>query len=317
MKIVILDGYCVNPGDLSWKSLEALGSVEVYDYTAPEEIIARSQSATAVLTNKTPLKQATLQALPNLKYIGVLATGYNVVDLETARRQGIAVTNVPAYSTHSVAQMVFAHLLNITQQVEHHSTLVREGAWSRSRDFCFWNTPQIELQHKTMGVIGFGNTGSAVAALAQAFGMKVLAYTSKEASQLPQGVQKASLDEVFSLSDVVSIHAPLTSETRGLVNAERLARMKPTSILINTSRGPLVDEAALAEALEQGKIRAAGVDVLSTEPPRIDNPLLKAPRCYITPHIAWATREARERLIEVAAANLQAFLSGESLHRVD
>lgn len=317
MNIVILDGYCVNPGDLSWEGLEALGAVTVYDYTAPEEILERCQSAEAVLTNKTPLNKTTLQALPRLKYIGVLATGYNVIDLDAARQQGIAVTNVPAYSTHSVAQMVFAHLLNITQQVEHHAALVREGAWSRSRDFCFWDTPQIELQGKTMGIVGFGHTGSAVATLAQAFGMHVRAYTSKEASQLPPGIKKASLEEIFSDSDVVSIHAPLTPDTRGLVNAARLALMKPTAILINTSRGPLVDEKALAEALEQGKIRAAGVDVLSNEPPRADNPLLKAPRCYITPHIAWATREARGRLIEITVANLRAFLAGESIHRVD
>lgn len=317
MNIVILDGYCVNPGDLSWEGLEALGAVTVYDYTAPEEILERCQSAEAVLTNKTPLNKITLQALPRLKYIGVLATGYNVIDLDAARQQGIAVTNVPAYSTHSVAQMVFAHLLNITQQVEHHAALVREGAWSRSRDFCFWDTPQIELQGKTMGIVGFGHTGSAVATLAQAFGMHVRAYTSKEASQLPPGIKKASLEEIFSDSDVVSIHAPLTPDTRGLVNAARLALMKPTAILINTSRGPLVDEKALAEALEQGKIRAAGVDVLSNEPPRADNPLLKAPRCYITPHIAWATREARGRLIEITVANLKAFLAGESIHRVD
>ena len=317
MNIVILDGYCVNPGDLSWEGLEALGAVTVYDYTAPEEILERCQSAEAVLTNKTPLNKITLQALPRLKYIGVLATGYNVIDLDAARQQGIAVTNVPAYSTHSVAQMVFAHLLNITQQVEHHAALVREGAWSRSRDFCFWDTPQIELQGKTMGIVGFGHTGSAVATLAQAFGMHVRAYTSKEASHLPPGIKKASLEEIFSDSDVVSIHAPLTPDTRGLVNAARLALMKPTAILINTSRGPLVDEKALAEALEQGKIRAAGVDVLSNEPPRADNPLLKAPRCYITPHIAWATREARGRLIEITVANLKAFLAGESIHRVD
>ena len=276
MNIVILDGYCVNPGDLSWEGLEALGAVTVYDYTAPEEILERCQSAEAVLTNKTPLNKITLQALPRLKYIGVLATGYNVIDLDAARQQGIAVTNVPAYSTHSVAQMVFAHLLNITQQVEHHAALVREGAWSRSRDFCFWDTPQIELQGKTMGIVGFGHTGSAVATLAQAFGMHVRAYTSKEASQLPPGIKKASLEEIFSDSDVVSIHAPLTPDTRGLVNAARLALMKPTAILINTSRGPLVDEKALAEALEQGKIRAAGVDVLSNEPPRADNPLKPA-----------------------------------------
>lgn len=317
MKIVVLDGYCVNPGDLSWKGLEALGSVEVYEYTTPGEVLERSRGAAAVLTNKVRLNAETLAALPELKYIGVLATGYNVIDLEAARRRGIMVTNVPAYSTHSVAQLVFAHLLNIAQQVGHHAVRVSEGAWSRSRDFCFWDTPQIELYGKTMGVVGFGNIGSAVAELARAFGMNVLAYTSKEASRLPLGVEKVTLDELFSRSDVVSLHVPLTPETRGLVDGARLALMKPTAILINTSRGPLVDETALAEALNRGKIYAAGLDVLSSEPPRADNPLLTARNCYITPHIAWATREARSRLIDVAVANLGAFLSGHPVNRVD
>lgn len=317
MKIVVLDGYCVNPGDLSWKGLEALGSVEVYEYTTPGEVLERSRGAGALLTNKVRLNAETLAALPELKYIGVLATGYNVIDLEAARRQGITLTNVPAYSTRSVAQLVFAHLLNITQQVGHHAARVSEGAWSRSRDFCFWDTPQIELSGKTMGIVGFGNIGSAVAELARAFGMNVLAYTSKEASRLPLGVEKVTLDELFSRSDVVSLHAPLTPETRGLVDAARLALMKPTAILINTGRGPLVDETALAEALNSGKIYAAGLDVLSSEPPREDNPLLTARNCYVTPHIAWATREARSRLIEVAVTNLGAFLSGHPVNRVD
>lgn len=317
MKIVVLDGYCVNPGDLSWKGLEALGSVEVYEYTTPGEVLERSRGAGALLTNKVRLNAETLAALPELKYIGVLATGYNVIDLEAARRQGITLTNVPAYSTRSVAQLVFAHLLNITQQVGHHAARVSEGAWSRSRDFCFWDTPQIELSGKTMGIVGFGNIGSAVAELARAFGMNVLAYTSKEASRLPLGVEKVTLDELFSRSDVVSLHAPLTPETRGLVDAARLALMKQTAILINTGRGPLVDETALAEALNSGKIYAAGLDVLSSEPPREDNPLLTARNCYVTPHIAWATREARSRLIEVAVTNLGAFLSGHPVNRVD
>jgi len=317
MKIVILDGYCVNPGDLSWQDIETLGTLVVYDYTAPNETLERCRDAEAVLTNKTRLSADILSALPTLKYIGVLATGYNIVDLDAARRQGITVTNIPAYSTHSVAQMVFAHVLNITQQVGHHAARVREGAWTHSRDFCFWDTPQIELQGKTMGVIGFGHTGSAVASLARAFGMEVLAYTSKAADQLPQGVTKATLEELFSRSDIVSVHAPLTPETRGLVNADRLALMKPTALLINTSRGPLVDEQALANALNQGQIRAAGLDVLSSEPPRADNPLLSARHCYITPHIAWATHEARRRLIEIAADNLRAFLAGQPIHRVD
>ncbi len=317
MKIVILDGYCVNPGDLSWEGLEALGSVIVYDYTAPQETLERCRDAEAVLTNKTCLPAEILTALPDLKYIGVLATGYNVVDVETARHQGIIVTNIPAYSTHSVAQMVFAHLLNITQQVGHHAARVREGAWTHNRDFCFWDTPQIELYGKTLGVIGFGHTGSAVAALALAFGMHVLAYTSKKATQLPAGVTKATLDDLFAHSDIVSVHAPLTPQTRGLVNAARLSLMKPTAILINTSRGPLVDEEALAAALNQGKIRAAGLDVLSSEPPHADNPLLTAKHCYITPHIAWATIEARRRLINIAVDNLQAFLAGKPIHCVD
>lgn len=317
MKIVVLDGYCVNPGDLSWQGFEAMGELEVFDYTTPEQLLERAQGSDALLTNKVRLDKEMIDALPSLQYIGVLATGYNVIDLDAARQRGIIVTNVPGYSTSSVAQLVFAHVLNIAHQVAHHAALVREGAWSRSRDFCFWDTPQVELCGKTMGVVGFGHIGSAVAALAQAFGMRVLAYTSREASQLPQGVTKATLDELFAQSDVVSLHVPLTPETRGMVNSARLARMKPTSILINTARGPLVDEAALVEALKEGRIYAAGLDVLSSEPPRADHPLLGVRHCYITPHIGWATREARSRLIQEAEANLRAFLSGNPIHRVD
>lgn len=316
MKIVVLDGYCVNPGDLSWAALEALGEVTVYDYTTPEELPGRCRAAEVLMTNKVRLNREAIAALLDLKYIGVLATGYNVVDLEAARNRDIVVTNIPAYGTASVAQFVFAHLLNITQQVGHHAGRVRQGAWTRSRDFCFWETPQVELAGKTMGIIGFGHIGAAVAALAQAFGMKVLAYTSKEVSALPPGIEKTTAEELFSRSDVVSLHMPLTPETRGWVDAAKLARMKPTAILINTSRGPLVDEAALAEALDSGRIYAAGLDVLSSEPPKADNPLLKARNCYITPHIAWATREARSRLMETAVSNLHAFQARKPVNRV-
>ena len=248
--------------------------------------------------------------LPRLKYVGVQATGYNVVDVEAARRYGITVTNIPAYSTDSVAQMVMAHLLGITQNVGYYAQQNRAGRWGANPDFCYWDTPLIELAGKQMGIIGLGRTGSAVARLAQAFGMRVAAYTSKPQGELPEGVDKVSLDELFSTSDVVSLHCPLVPATQGLVNAERLAMMKPTAILINTARGPVVDEQALADALNRGVIYAAGIDVLCEEPPRGDSPLLKARNCFVTPHIAWATIEARTRLLDICEANLRAFCEG-------
>lgn len=315
-KIVVLDGYAMNPGDLSFAGLEALGDCTVYDFTRPEEVISRAQDAEMVLTNKTRLTAEMIAAMPKLEYIGVLATGYNNVDIEAARQRGIVVANVPAYSTASVAQLAFAHILNITMQVQHHSEEVHKGRWMRNRDFCFWDNTLIELEGKTIGLVGFGNTGQATAAIALGFGMKVLAYTSKSQDKLPEGVRSVSLDELFNSSDIVSLHCPLTPETRGLVNAERIAQMKSTAILINTSRGPVVDERALADALNAGRLYAAGVDVLSSEPPKADNPLLTAKNCYITPHIAWATKEARERLMAITTENVRAFLDGHPINDV-
>lgn len=316
MNITVLDGFGMNPGDLSWAPLEALGTLTVYDRTAPADVVARAMNAEIVLTNKTVLDGATLRALPNLKYVGVLATGYNVVDIDTARELGIVVTNIPAYSTASVAQMVFAHLLAITNSVEHYTEANRKGAWSSSADFCWWDRPLPELHGKTFGIVGLGNIGMAVARIALAFGMRVLAYTSKEQSALPEGITRAGLDELFRESDVVSLHCPLTADTRHLVDAARLGTMKTGAILINTGRGPLVDEDALAAALKAGTIYAAGVDVLSTEPPAAGNPLLSAPRCYTTPHLGWATKEARERLLDIAVGNIRAFIGGTPRNNV-
>ncbi len=317
LKIVVLDGYTLNPGDLSWKDLEALGTVKIYDRTHPGEVVERATGAQIVLTNKTVLDGEALSQLPDLKYIGVLATGYNVVNLEAARRQGITVTNIPAYSTDSVAQMVFAHLLNITQRVGHYAEEVASGHWTKQADFSYWNTPLVELAGKTLGVIGLGHTGMATARIALAFGMQVLAYTSKSAAELPAGIRKAdSLEQVFSDSNVVSLHCPLTETTKNLVNMERLKLMKREAVLINTGRGGLVNETDLAEALKKGLLAAAGVDVLSSEPPVPGHPLVGVKNCFITPHIAWATLEARQRLMGQAVRNIEAFLSGQPINTV-
>lgn len=316
MKITILDGYGMNPGDMSWAPLEELGDLTVYDRTAPEQVLERAAGSEALLTNKTVLTAETLRALPQLKYVGVLATGYNVVDIDAARELGIVVTNIPAYSTDSVVQMVFAHLLAITNRVEHYTDENRRGRWSTNPDFCYWDTPLHELSGKTFGIVGLGNIGMAVSRVARAFGMKVKAYTSKRIEELPDGVSKTGLDELFATSDVVSLHCPLTESTRHLVNADRLTQMKPSAILINTGRGPLVDEKALAEALDSGRIHAAGLDVLSSEPPAADNPLLTARNCFITPHLGWATKEARERLLRIAADNLRGFITGDVRNNV-
>ena len=310
MKIVILDGYALNPGDLSYDCLRQFGELTIYDRTTPEELIARAIDADVLLTNKVVLGDKEFTQLPRLRYIGVQATGYNVVDVEAAHRHGITVTNIPAYSTDSVAQMVMAHLLNIAQHVGHYAELNRAGRWATSPDFCYWDTPLIELADKQMGIIGFGRTGSAVAHLAKAFGMKVAAYTSKPQEELPEGIIKMSLEELFHTSDVVSLHCPLTPTTHHLVNAERLALMKPTAILINTARGPIIDEQALADALNSERIYAAGIDVLCEEPPRQGSPLLTARNCFVTPHIAWATLEARTRLLKICEENLRAFVEG-------
>ncbi len=311
MRIVVLDGHALNPGDLDWDALQGLGSCEIHDRTPPEQVVRRAQAAQIVLTNKTVLSRESIERLPQLKYIGVLATGYNVVDVEAAHRQGICVTNVPAYGTPSVAQMAFAHLLNLTQHVAEHAQSVRAGDWSRSKDFCYWNFPLVELAGLTMGIVGFGRIGRETAKLAQAFGMKVVYYDVFAVPVPASEARPVDLDTLFRDSDVVSLHCPLTQANRGLVNRLRLEVMKPSAFLINTSRGPLVDEPALAEALNAGRIAGAGLDVLCEEPPRADNPLRHARNCYITPHIAWATRAARQRLLEIAISNVRAFLEGK------
>lgn len=316
MKIVVLDGYCLNPGDLSWEDMAFLGDLRVYDRTSPAELLNRAEGAEVLITNKTLITGNDMEALPQLKYIGVLATGYNVVDVESAKEKGIVVTNIPAYSTNSVAQMVFAHLLNITQRVGHYACMNRQGKWSDNADFCYWDTELIELNDKWMGIIGFGNIGQATARIALSFGMKVGVFTSKAQSELPEGVKKMSLEEIFKNCDVVSLHCPLTPSTQEMVNAERLNLMKPNAILINTGRGPLINEQDLADALNEGKILAAGLDVLSTEPPLSSNPLLLARNCFITPHIAWATKEARIRLMKIAVNNLNEFMKGNIINNV-
>ena len=310
MKIVVLDGYALNPGDLSWDQLEAIGQCTVHDRTAPDDTIPRAEGAEVLLTNKTVLSARTLGTLVDCRYVGVLATGYNVVDVAAAAAGGVIVTNVPTYSTRSVAQMVFAHLLNLTQHVGHHAGGVSEGRWARSPDFCYWDYPLVELAGKTMGIVGLGRIGKATAELARAFGMDVIGYDIFADAAAGGLCTQVGLDEVFQRSDVVSLHCPLTGETANLVDARRLGLMKPTAFLVNTSRGPLVDERALADALIAGVIAGAGLDVLGEEPPATDNPLVSAPNCHITPHIAWATREARARLMAVATDNVKAFLDG-------
>lgn len=316
MKIVVLDGYGLNPGDLSWKGMEALGELVVYDRTSPSEVMERSANAEVLITNKTVITTEHMAALPQLKYIGVLATGYNVVDIDEARHRGIVVTNIPAYSTASVAQMVFAHVLNITQRVGYYANENAKGRWTNSIDFCYWDTNLIELEGKKMGIVGLGNIGQATARIAQAFGMEILVFTSKEQSALPEGMKKVTLDELFAQSDVVSLHCPLTPDTKEMVNAARLRTMKPSAILINTGRGPLVNEQDLADALNEGRIAAAGLDVLSVEPSVFGNPLFNARNCFITPHIAWATKEARTRLMDIAVNNLKSYQEGNVINNV-
>ena len=316
MKIVVLDGYGLNPGDLSWSAWEALGEIKVYDRTSPSELLERSTGAEVLVTNKTLITANDMASLPELKYIGVLATGYNVVDIDAAKARGIVVTNIPAYSTSSVAQMVFAHILNITQRVGYYANENAQGRWTNNADFCYWDTNLVELDGKKIGIVGYGNIGKATARIALAFGMEVLAYTSKEQKDLPQGIKKATLDELFTESDVVSLHCPLTPDTKELVNAERLKTMKPSAILINTGRGPLVNEQDLADALNEGRIAGAGLDVLSVEPSVANNPLLSAKNCFITPHIAWATKEARTRLMDIAINNLRSYQEGIIINNV-
>ena len=311
MKIVVLDGYAANPGDLSWAALEALGELTVYDRTAPDQVVSRIGDAELALTNKTELTREQLAAAPELKYVGVLATGYNVVDVVAARALGITVTNVPAYSTDSVAQMTIALLLEICHHAGAHDRAVQEGRWSACPDYCFWDYPLIELAGKTMGIIGYGRIGRRVAELARCLGMKVVAWT-----RTPRDPECVSLDELLRVSDVISLHCPLFPETRGLINRETIAKMKDGVILLNTSRGPLIDDAALCEALRSGKVYAAGADVAAVEPIAADNPLLGLPNMILTPHIAWATLEARTRLLDIAAKNAEAFLRGEPVNVV-
>jgi glycerate dehydrogenase len=317
MEIVVLDGFALNPGDLDWGRLARLGDLKVYDRTPRDQILERIGEAEAVITNKTPLDMELLSRVPHLRYIGVLATGYNVVDVDAAARQGITVTNVPAYSTDSVAQLVFALLLELCLHVQQHSDAVHAGDWVSSKDFSFTRTPMTELAGKTLGILGFGQIGQKVAAIATAFGMQIRVFSRKQ-KNIPGmgGVCWCGLKELFSGSDVITLHCPLTPETTGLVNREKLAWMNPSAFLINTSRGPVVNEADLAEALHQGRIAGAGLDVLSTEPPLADNPLLTAPNCIITPHIAWATRAARIRLQRTVIDNIKAFLKGTPVNVV-
>jgi len=314
-KIVVLDGYTLNPGDLFWDNLDTLGDCSIYDRTVPEDVVSRIADAKIVLINKIVMGRDVIEQLPNVKYIGVLATGYNVVDIWAAAENGITVTNIPIYGTESVAQMVFAHLLNLNQHVAAHAASVADGKWSTCHDFCFWDFPLIELHDLTMGIIGYGRIGKSTARLATAFGMKVIGH-DKYATETG-GIELMELDEVFKQADVISLHCPLTEETESLVNQRRLSLMKPTAFLINTSRGPLVDETALAKALNDGKIAGAGLDVVSTEPVSPDNPLMQARNCYITPHIAWATFSARQRLLNTAVDNVKAFLNGASQNVVN
>lgn len=316
MNTVVLDGYTLNPGDLSWNELNALGECVIYDRTSPDEVLKHAAGAEILLTNKTVLTAEHIHSLPDLRYIGVLATGYNVVDIQAAKQRGIVVTNIPAYSTPSVGQMVFAHILNIAQQVQYHSDEVHKGRWSNNPDFCFWDFPLIELLGKKIGLIGLGQTGYNTARIALGFGMKVWAQTSKSRLQLPPEIKKMERDQIFKECDIISLHCPLTEENREFVNENILSIMKPTSILINTGRGGLINERDLANALNAGNLYAAGLDVLSTEPPRADNPLLTAKNCYITPHIAWATLAARQRLMEVMIENIKAYKAGKPVNSV-
>jgi glycerate dehydrogenase len=318
MKIVVLDGYTLNPGDLSWDGFEELGELTIYNRTPENKIIERAGKAEIVLTNKTPLSSKTLKLLPSLKYIGVLATGYNVVDTEAANNQGIVVTNIPAYGTASVSQMTFALLLELCHHVQRHSDAVMAGKWSASPEWCFWDYPLTELHNKTIGIIGFGNIGQGTADIATAFGMKILAHDRNESDQSHRkNFTWTSLPELFRESDAISLHCPLTTETKGIINKSNLSLMKSTAFLINTARGPLIIEDDLAEALNNGVIAGAGLDVLSAEPPLPENPLFKAKNCIITPHISWATGEARSRLMDTAVANLKGFLDGKAVNTVN
>lgn len=310
MKIVELDGYGVNPGDLSWDAISKLGEFKLYDRTSQEDVVSRAKEAEVILINKVNITDEIMAQLPKLKYIGVLATGYNVVDIEAASRRGILVSNIPAYSTDSVAQMTFAHILNIVNRVEHYADLNRKGRWSNNPDFCYWDTPLMEISGKTIGILGLGSIGSKVARIAQDFGMDVYAFTSKSSSELPAGIQKTAIDGLLSVSDILTLHCPLTSETRELINKESLKKMKRGALLINTGRGQLVNEQDVAEALNSGQLGGYGADVMCEEPPLADNPLFAQPNAFITPHVAWATIEARSRLMNILEENLKSYIDG-------
>lgn len=317
MKIVVMDGNGVNPGDISWEKIEQFGQLTVYPRTTPEEVLDHVGDAEIVLTNKTVFDAEIISRLTNTKYIGVLATGYNVVDLKAAREHGIVVTNIPAYSTDSVAQMTFAHILNVTNRVDHYARASREGEWSRCPDFCYWDQPLMELSGKTIGIVGLGHIGMKVARIAHDFGMDVFALTSKDATSLPEGIQKTTLEGILGASDIISLHCQLTNSTREIINAESLAKMRKGTILVNTGRGPLVNEADVAAALHTGQLAAYCADVMCSEPPSFDNPLFQEPNAFITPHVAWATVEARLRLMDIAEGNIKAFLSGNPVNVVN
>jgi glycerate dehydrogenase len=310
MKIVVLDGYSANPGDLSWEAFKEFGELKVYDRTAPAEVLQRASDADIVLTNKVALDAQTLSELKNLKMIGVLATGFNIIDTEAAKQQGVVVCNIPAYSTDSVAQMVFAHILNITNQVGYYSLQNRQGRWSQNPDFTYWDEPLHELAGMTLGIVGLGHIGSKVATIGRCFGMDVFAFTSKNSADLPSGIQKTTMEGLLGVSDILTLHCPLNAKTHELINRESLKKMKHGAILINTGRGPLVNEQDVADALQTGQLGAYGADVLCSEPPAADNPLLKQPHAYLTPHVAWATLEARKRLMAIALSNVKAFGEG-------
>ncbi len=317
MKIVVLDGHTLNPGDLSWSGFEELGEVVVYERSNPEEVEARSKDCDALITNKAIVSEKTIQGASSLKYIGVLATGVNIVDTEAAARQGVPVCNVVGYGPESVAQMVFAHILNFTHRLAEHAQDAQSGGWAKCPDFCYWKHPLLEISGLTLGIVGLGEIGSAVARIGRGFGLNVIAYTRNPDRPEPEGVAWVGLDELFSRSDFISLHCPLTPDTQNLVDADRIDSMKPNAFIVNTGRGPLVDEKALAAALNSGRIAGAGLDVLSSEPPSSDNPLLSAKNCAVTPHIAWATKAARARLMKMSVENLKSFIEGKTINRVN
>ena len=317
MKIVVLDGYTENPGDLSWEELGKLGELTVYDRTAAEDIVSRIGDAEVIITNKTPISRATMDACPNIRYIALLATGYNVVDVNAAKEKGIPVSNVPTYGTAAVGQFAIAMLLEICHHVAHHSDTVHAGKWNTCADWCYWDYPLIELDGKTMGIIGFGRIGQATGKIAKAMGMKVLAYDSFQSESGKALAEYVDLDTLLASSDVIALHCPLFPETEGIINKDTIAKMKDGVILLNNSRGPLIVEQDVADALNSGKIYAAGLDVVSTEPIKADNPLLTAKNCIITPHISWAPKESRQRIMDCTVSNVAAFLAGEPVNVVN